>query len=260
MSRLSHLSSLEARIARIAAPAQPRGTAGLFATGHAVLDQSLGGGLAQGAVHELFAGSAEDAGSAAGFALALAWQAHRERRLIWLRSDAAERRTGQVYAPGLAELGLDPARLILGRMPDEVALLRAATDALRCAALGAVVIECPGKMRTLDLTASRRLALAARASGVTALLVRSDADPVPSAAETRWSVSAAASVALEAQAPGAPRFEVELLRRRSGPAGIRWCMEWDRNACVFREAARTEALPGAVVSLSERRPAQPVSA
>ena len=41
----------------------------------------------------------------------------------------------------------------------------------------------------------------------------------PSAAETRWSVSAAASREREANAPGAPAFDLELLRWRAGPAG-----------------------------------------
>ena len=75
------------------------------------------------------------------------------------------------------------------------------------------------QMPLLDLTASRRLALAAEQSGVTLLMLRLEAEPVPSAADTRWAVSAAPSQALEANAPGPPQLEIELLRRRVGPFG-----------------------------------------
>jgi len=260
VSRSSHLSSLHERIRRLAGPSRGTHGDGLFATGHQAIDARFGGGLACGCVHELFAADADDAGSVAGLGVGLAWRARRGRRLLWLRSDESQRRSGAAYAPGLAELGLDPGAWILGRMPDETALLKAATDALRCAALGAVVIECRGNPRVLDLTASRRLALAARDSGVTAFLLRGDATPVPSAAETRWAVRSAASRALAANAPGLPMFEVELLRRRAGPAGMVWRMEWDRDVRVFREPAPEKAASGAVVSLPQREPPVHLSA
>ena len=121
--------------------------------------------------------------------------------------------------------------------------------------LGALIVEAHGKCAGLDLTASRRLALAVEQSGVTLLMLRLEAEPVPSAADTRWAVSAAESSALDANAPGPPMFEIELLRRRAGPSGMRWRLEWDRDQSIFREPA----LPGAMVSLPSRGPvsAQP---
>ena len=71
--------------------------------------------------------------------------------------------------------------LVLGLAPDAKALLRGAADAARCAGLGALVVECWGKCPELDLTASRRLALAAEQSGVTLLMLRLEAEPSPSA-------------------------------------------------------------------------------
>ena len=56
--------------------------------------------------------------------------------------------------------------------------LRTAADALACDALGAVVLEVWGEARQLDLVASRKLTLAAQASGVTALLLRVAAPPI----------------------------------------------------------------------------------
>jgi protein ImuA len=93
------------------------------------------------------------------------------------------------------------------------------------------------------LTASRRLVLAAEQSGVTLFLLRLDAEPVPSAADTRWAISAAPSQALEAKAPGAPMFEIELLRRRAGPSGMRWRLEWNRDRLIFREPTLPGAMP-----------------
>jgi protein ImuA len=223
-----------------------------IATGHYALDAALGGGLARGRVHELFAAEAEDGPSAAGFAAMLALRAVGRRSLIfWLRTDQAERRGGVIHGPGLAELGGDPDVLVLGQAPDAKALLRAAADAARCPGLDALVVECWGKCPALDLTASRRLALAAEQSGVTLLMLRLEAEPVPSATDTRWAVSAAPSRALEANAPGPPAFEIELLRRRAGPSGMRWRLEWNRDRLIFTDPA----LSGAVVPLPSRRPA-----
>ncbi len=159
-----------------------------------------------------------------------------------------------MHGPGLADLGLDPARLILGVLPDAKALLRAGVDALRCSALGAVILELGGNPALLNLTSSRRLALAAEASGVTPLLLRvRAARPSPSAAQTRWQVSSAPSAPLAADAPGHPALTLGLLRQRGGPAGLDWNVEWDRDAVCFRPAA----LPGARLPLSGSGPVPP---
>jgi protein ImuA len=248
---VDHLAMLRRNLASIA------GGGRLFrhrriTTGVEALDAALDGGLAAGRVHELFVAEGDDAASAAGFAAMLALRTvGREAPIFWLRTDEAERRGGSFHAPGLAELGGNPDVLVLGLAPDAKALLRGAADAARCSGLGALIVECWGKCPALDLTASRRLALAAEQSGVTLLMLRLEAKPVPSAADTRWAVSAAPSQALEANAPGPPQLEIELLRRRAGPSGMRWCLEWDRDQLAFREPA----LPGAVVPLPSRRPA-----
>lgn len=223
-----------------------------IATGHLALDAALGGGLARGRLHELFAAEADDGPSAAGLAAMIALRAvGRRAPIFWLRTDEAARHGGTIHAPGLIELGGDPDSLVLGQAPDAKTLLRVAADAAHCPGLGALIVEAHGKCPALNLTASRRLALAVEQSGVTLLMLRLGAEPVPSAADTRWAVSAAPSRALEADAPGAPAFEIELLRRRSGPAGMRWRLEWNRDRLTFTDPA----LPGAVVPLPSRRPA-----
>jgi protein ImuA len=202
-------------------------------------------------VHEVYAAEMDDATAAAGFALALATcLTGTEHRVLWLRTQRTAQQGGVAQANGWAELGGTPGLGLVGVVCDTMTLLRAAVDALRCTALGAVVVENRGAMRELDLTASRRLTLAAEKSGVPLLLLRSDAAPVPSAAQTRWQVAAAPSHALPGNAPGWPTFDVTLLRQRSGPCGLDWRLEWDRDQRLFREAA----LSGAVVSVPAHRP------
>lgn len=220
-------------------------------SGYMALDRALGGGLARGRLHEIFAREG-DAGAASGLAAMVAVRAVSPGgALLWLRTESAEAWAGALYAPGLAALGIEPDDLLLAVLPDDVALLKAAADALRCAALGAVVIECWGSPRALDLTATRRLSVAAAASGVPALMLRLNAEPMPSAAETRWRVTPGLSAALEAGAPGHPMLELELLRHRSGPAGATWRLEWTHDARSFRAAP----LPGAMVPAIADRPA-----
>ncbi|MFY7836886.1 MAG: ImuA family protein [Novosphingobium sp.] len=203
-------------------------------------------------MHEIYAAETDDEPTAAGFGVALATVlTTTEGRVLWLRAQRAVRLGGVAQANGWAELGGTPGLALVGVVADAMSLLRTAVDALRCPTLGAVMVEGWGAMRELDLTASRRLALAAEKSGVPLLLLRFDAAPVPSAAQTRWQVAAAPSSALPDNAPGLPTFDVTLLRQRSGPCGLGWRLEWDRDQRMFRETAPS----GAVVSPASHRPA-----
>ena len=221
------------------------------ASGHPGLDAFLDGGFRRAKLHEILAEDVEGAGAAAGFAAMLGLRLQEGRPLLWLRTCAAERR-GRLYAPGFAELGGDPSALLLAAAPDDLSLLRSAADALRIPGFGAVIVECWGNPALLDLTATRRLTLAAAGSGVTALLLRIGAKPGPSTAETRWSALAAPSAPLEANAPGRPALDLTLLRNRSGPADRSWRVEWNRDRRRFAEPA----LPGTVVPVPARRPAE----
>jgi len=228
----------------------------VFGLGLTALDDALGGGLARASLHEILPATQADAGAAAGFAAGLALRAMAAagsgQDMVWVRQTHAERETGRLHAPGLAAFGLDPARLILVGVRDVVEVLRAGVEAARCAGLGAVIIEPWGSHRALDLTATRRLGLAAEKSGVTVFLLRPGAFEEAGAALTRWRVSACPSTPLAANAPGHPAFDVTLLRHRAGPAGLGWRLEWDHEQHRFRQAA---PLSGAVVSVPARRPA-----
>lgn len=250
----SQLAGLRQRVARLAASGpESHPAAGWLASGHARFDEALGGGLATGRVHEFFAADALDATTAAAFAALLALRTPGKAPLVWLRTSDAGRRTGHIYAPGIAELGGDPDRLLLVEASDPKLLLACANDAIRCPGAAAVIVESWGKFPLLDLTAGRRLALGARDAGTTLLLLRLNAVPVPSVAETRWNVAAAASRAREANAPGAPAFDLELLRWRGGPAGTRWRLDWNHDEHSFGPNAGDTALSGALLPLPARR-------
>jgi protein ImuA len=230
------------------------------ALGHADADATLQGGLARAAVHEVFSEGHQSA-AATGFIAGLAGRLTPRRPLVWVRQDFSEIESGALSMSGLCELGLDPRLLVTVRAADADAALRTAADALACDALGVVVLEVWGEARQLDLVASRKLTLAAQASGVTALLLRVAATPQPSTAETRWIVRAAHSPpASPWTAWGAPVFDAQLVRNRHGPVG-RWIMEWKCDECLFSEPAREQArkpatYPQPVAAAPAHRPHQ----
>jgi protein ImuA len=209
------------------------------ALGHADADAMLRGGLAIAAVHEVFA-EGHQSGAATGFIAGVAGRITARRPLVWVRQDFSDIESGALSMSGFCELGLDPRYLVTVRAADAESALRTAADALACDALGVVVLEIWGETRQFDLVASRKLTLAAQASGVTALLLRIAAVPEPSTAETRWIVRAAhsppAANAASWSAWGAPVFDAELVRNRHGPVG-RWIMEWNCDEGLFRQPA-----------------------
>lgn len=207
------------------------------------MDAALGGGLKQGALHETFPARPGDELATTAFALGLAARAAAARPILWARQDMLDAETGHVHPPGLVELGHVPARIVLARGHDAHDVLRAGEDAVRCAGLGAVLIEPWSAPHCLDLTASRRLVLAAATAGVTVILLRTGAAPAPSAAETRWRIAAAPSRRLTGGAPGFPAFEATLLRRRGGMAGQTWLVEWNRDRLSFDAVGAERAPP-----------------
>jgi protein ImuA len=232
-ARINTLATLRGRIERI----ETHGDAyapNKVPLGHAGADATLRGGLALAAMHEVFAEGHQSA-VATGFIAGLAGRITARRPLVWVRQDFSEIESGALSMSGFSELGLDPRCLVTVRAADVDSALRTAADALACDALGGVVLEVFGEARQLDLVASRKLTLAAQASGVTALLLRIAATPQPSTAETRWIVRAAHSPPGAVwSAWGAPVFDAQLVRNRHGPVG-RWIMEWKCDECLFFE-------------------------
>jgi len=191
--------------------------------------------LLPGALHDVFAASVADGPAVHGFAAGHAIRIAAGRPVVWAFHDMAGHELGRPHGEGLADLGLDPAALLLVRARTVPELLGAAEEAARYSAVGVVIISAWGAAKAFDLTASRRLALVSARSGVAILCVRIAAAPTPGAAWSRWSVRAAASRRLEGDAPGHPAFSITLLRHRGGAAPATWILEWDRAQRTFRE-------------------------
>lgn len=213
------------------------------ASGHRGFDRFLGGGLARGALHDIHARQAGDSAAAMGFALAWAARARAtspERPVIWIGCDQLNWENGLPYGPGLAAHGLDPAALILVRTVTVQDALWALEEALRSAAPAAVIGEFSGSPRAYDLTASRRLLLAAQAGQGVGLLVFAgvggSAQGATSAATTRFAVAADLSRA-QRGAPGCAAWTIDLTKNRTGRTG-QFSVEWSHDAIAFSNLGR----------------------
>jgi protein ImuA len=214
MSSAARLVDLQDRIRRIERPNALRH--GVLPFGVAALDRALPeGGLALGALHEIHGQGAdeEDGATGAGFAAGIVGRIANGLVLWCLKR-------GDLYGPGLAAHGLDPARIALVRAARDEDILWTLEEALRSPDIAAVV----GEIGRLPMVAGRRLQLAAERSGITALVLqrwRTGAEAAaerarPSAAVTRWRVAPLPSLPDGEPGIGLPRWRVELLRCRGG--------------------------------------------
>ena len=178
------------------------------------------GGLPLGCLHE-----ARSDDSPAGAAALTAFAAAIGGRLgmvLWCARTRDVHGAG-IYGPGLARVGLSPARLLAVTARSDAVLLGVMEEGLRHSLLACVV----GEVDKLDLTASRRLQLAAEKSGVTALVLRTSsrrAETEPIAAAGRWRITPLPSGEHIIAEAGAARWRLELLQSRNGATGA-WTVE-----------------------------------
>ncbi len=277
------LADLRRRIRALERSGAPAGAvrAGAVAFGAPEIDRALPwGGLARGCLHEVAqtSAAAADDGAALGFLSALLARllgegGHAEAggargAVLWCLRVHVLYEVGDLYGPGLAALGLDPERLIAVRGRTDADVLWAMREGLGCRRLAAVV----GEAHRVDLSAGRRLQLAAERSGVSAFLLRPDsASGHASAAVTRWRVRAApsgpsagglqagglqAGIGAEAAArrgfgPGRPCWRVELVRCR-GAAADEWVVEWRHETGDFKTGSFKTGSFAVVPPLSDR--------
>lgn len=147
---------------------------GALALGWPTLDEALpDGGLPRGVV-ELRAPRA--LGCATSIAIAAVRAAQRKSPKAWAAWVDAE---ASLYAPGLAQRGVDLARLVVVR-PEREDLARVATKAVASCAFDVVVVDADAvggdarvgrRTRRVDALFVRRLALGAERAGATVLLI-----------------------------------------------------------------------------------------
>ena len=218
-------SSDPADLPRTRAPAWALGPA--WTLGDDRLDRALPAGtLDVAAVHEMKPKTPGDWPSALALALRLGVrrlaggpEGRRPPALIlWCASRAMIAEHGRLHAPGLAGLGLDAQTLIIVETKRETETLWALEEGLKSRALGLVV----GCLTSVGLTPSRRLALAAAASGTPCLLLTAPCTAAAPAAATRWRIARAPSARhpFDPTAPGAARIELTLERCRGAPSSL----------------------------------------
>jgi protein ImuA len=152
--------------------------------------QALGPAAAGGEVSEVVPASAGDRAAACGFALTLAARAAGTHgTILWVVEDFVLAEAGLPYGPGLAEHGIDPGRLVLVRAATARQALWALEEALRSPACAVAVGEVVDAARHCDLAQTRRLVVAARASGAQGILLHGGpTGDLSTAAQTRFEV------------------------------------------------------------------------
>ncbi|WP_234417155.1 ImuA family protein [Loktanella sp. Alg231-35] len=172
--------------------------------------------------------------SALGFALSRLPRSHAP--ILWVQDRLSRKEAGRPALAGIS--GERPIIMVdLSRAAD---VLWAMEDGLRCRTLGAVIGEVWGDPPALDFTATKRLALRAEAADVPCWLIRRAASPDLSAARDRWRIASLPSAPHphDRQAPGAPRWWLDLFRSRRVKPGT-WVATYDRAADRLHLAAPT---------------------
>jgi len=189
-------------------------------------------GIATGALHEL-AGSPELADDASATIFLAGILARSDGPVFWCL------RWRDLFAPALHLAGLHSDRLIHVEAGSDTNVLLAMEECLRHPGLAGVV----GEVKKYSTTASKRLQLAAEASGVPAFIFRracKAGEPAEgSAAVTRWRITASPTEDLGIPAIGRARWRVALERARGGNPH-----NWIVEGC---DATGRIALPAALV-------------
>jgi protein ImuA len=147
--------------------------------------------------------------------------------ILWVQDHMSQNEAGRPYLPGLS-VRQPVIHITLPRAAD---VLWAMEEGLRSTSLAAVIGEVWGAPPVLDFTATKRLATRAETSNLPCWLVRRGAVPDLSAARNRWRIASLPSLPHphDPQAPGDPRWQVELFRSRQAHPGI-WVASYDRAA------------------------------
>jgi protein ImuA len=200
-----------------------------------VVDAALGGGLLFGALHELSPRAPMHFGAAAGFALALASLRQGSKQTLWIQQEFAATEAGALYGPGLDLIGLASERILILRVPRAEDALWAMEETLKCRAAVTVIAELRNDGPWTDLTATRRLALAARENGGLGFLLRHRSSAAPSPAATRWEIAAISGARDRFGGLGPATFALTLVKNRRGPCA-RWLVLWNHHERVFSPA------------------------
>lgn len=165
---------------------------------------------------------------ASGFAFVLG--GHLGGSVLWVSEDW---RTSHINPVGFSRY-LDPQKLLMAKTKSQAEVLAVAEEALRSGVVPLVVMEL-GK--PLNLTAGRRLQLAARAGKSTGLCIISEGMG-SNAAETRWHC-------MPVFDPGDSTLQRwQIIKNKSGTLAA-WDVRWNAKARRITVVSQTGQRPGA---------------
>jgi protein ImuA len=156
------------------------------------------------------------------------------RMIVIVETRGRVHQNGGLSHGGIGRFGLDPACVIRVWTRSDGEALWAGEEALRSGAAGLVLIR-PGGV---DFTATRRLGLVCRQTGVPGVLLMPPEHYGASAASGRWRVASRPSAVTrnDPKAPGNSRWRVCLDRSRERPemSGMQSDVEWDHETLSLR--------------------------
>ena len=169
------------------------------------------GGLPAGCIHEV---------KGASLAIALAFYSSMSARVAGEQGNIVYIAPDRSLHPlGLLPYGMKLDQFLFVSVRRSQDLSWAVLEALRCSQVSAVMAVLDG----IDLTASRRLQLAAESSGATGFLVGHGTSTSIAAPITRWRVSS--KIGKPGQRFDEPAWTLDLLYCRGGRPG-NWTVEW----------------------------------
>lgn len=208
-----------------------------WSTGITTIDAALPKmGMNTATVHEISCKSYGETAAASSYVLALLSRLAKlphikaDASILWCQAARAQQEFGTVQGRALRNFGFNVEQFVFAESTRKEDILWAIEEGARNTNLIAVIAE----VDPLSFATSRRLALAAETGGTPILLLHQRDDNSASIAETRWKISSkpSAKAPLAPEAPGHPRWHVELTRCRSGQQGA-WSMEWNCETHCF---------------------------
>jgi protein ImuA len=229
LARADIIAGLQSEILRLQGFTKPSGNGKNPVGLDAICDAFPNRTFPLGAVHEFLSGNTEDTAATGGFIIGLlACLMGNQGTTLWISSSRT------LFPPALKNFGVQPDRFIFIDLKNERDVLWTMDEALKCAALTAVV----GEMSDLSFTASRRLQLAVEKSKVTGFVLRRDENKKSTTAcVSRWKITSLPSASFDnLPGIGIPQWKVELSRIRNGKPGS-WTLQWKNGTFMLASAA-----------------------
>lgn len=211
-----------------------------------------------GILHEVFVDEQRNGTAALGFAFGLArgLVGGGRQAIVYLQLADQTQEIGVPYAMGFSSFGIDPDRLVLAQVGTLTELLWAIEEAVACRAVAGVIADVIGHSKGLDFTVSRRLSLRSTAGGSSIFMLRYGREREASAAKLRWHVlpEPSGGQPFDPQAPGPPRYLVEIEKRQLGGRlkrieNLRLTLDWTENGFVSADDTNsTTSQPAAPAS------------